>query len=769
MTGSIPKNPSAAKPPTTRASSRATSEPETLSEQFAALERSAKHSVKDGEPSDRPSKRLPVKGDNTLAYMQDVKQTCEDSLQDVINLVTSIRTSIEDLRNTQDSFRLQLLELSKDVDTLRESSPAHIEANNLAHLTDQVRSLRTDVNTLLERDSEPRTSVLGQFDNRLERVNNRLTHIEDSDAIVDSRISALETNIAEVFSRLSQVEPSRPKVDTEGHNGRDTHHDNNSREPHYRSRQKKSKRHTRRDPYLTKSSDSDISCSSSSLESDSDSDSEPETSRHRDERGGIFGRKKGRKHPGLRELNPTNRDYKRLLSYRYYRLKRSSSRRTGRETSKVKDQVSRMNVSLRDLTFDGVDGILVLEFLARFVAEADILEMSEAQAFLALPYFLRGFAAEQFRSTIGASRRDGGVVCWPEAVQYLLRSYATNEAIQDALRALKNVQQTAGETELDYSNRLNRAERRCGNPHRLRDRVTDFISGLDPAVKPLVYRFREENPRSTFLDIVAKARAEGEARRATISSQRRASVTLRQETQNPHGNRGTRHTGKASVHLVEQSEPSPHSSVELRQPSTSAPADDNIHYLTDNGVSIDTYRLPSTRDTDTPTAQSLLEIESRAPRTVPNASIPYSQYDGETRRGRPGWVDTRQLSKHPSASQDYRQARFPPGLICHTCYRRGHIAPDCILPVRELESIVSNYDKLTEDEKLRVPATSYWRARALSGRGEEPPSDIRPVHGTGHTPRPLSPRPILRRPQTPHAPSRSDYVDKLTPTPGQGN
>lgn len=60
---------------------------------------------------------------------------------------------------------------------------------------------------------------------------------------------------------------------------------------------------------------------------------------------------------------------------------------------------------------------MVLDFLARFVHEVEVNLMTEAQAYVALRYFLTGFAKEQYSAVSNAtSSRDGGVSCWPEAV-----------------------------------------------------------------------------------------------------------------------------------------------------------------------------------------------------------------------------------------------------------------------------------------------------------------------------------------------------------------
>lgn len=80
---------------------------------------------------------------------------------------------------------------------------------------------------------------------------------------------------------------------------------------------------------------------------------------------------------------------------------------------KVKDCINWMQLSMRNQYFNAADPILVLESLTRFVAEADIFGMNEAQAYFSLLYFLRGGAEEQLISIRGssqASERD--VSCW---------------------------------------------------------------------------------------------------------------------------------------------------------------------------------------------------------------------------------------------------------------------------------------------------------------------------------------------------------------------
>ncbi|CAN8073884.1 unnamed protein product [Agarophyton chilense] len=174
--------------------------------------------------------------------------------------------------------------------------------------------------------------------------------------------------------------------------------------------------------------------------------------------GVIRSHEKGRRHLGLKDLKPTNPLYRKLLSYRYYRLADSSSSRTPQGTGKVKDCIKIMGLTLRSQELNGEDPKLILYFLGKIVQEADIFQMNEAQAYISLPYFLKGMAEDQHNSVRGSPRAsEGRVTSGPEAVQYLLRSYATGSAIQDAILALRDTKQKPGETETVYSTRLDKA------------------------------------------------------------------------------------------------------------------------------------------------------------------------------------------------------------------------------------------------------------------------------------------------------------------------
>lgn len=88
--------------------------------------------------------------------------------------------------------------------------------------------------------------------------------------------------------------------------------------------------------------------------------------------------------------------------------------------------------------------------------------MSEAHAFIALHSFLTGFAQSQYEAGIDVSLlEEGGISRWPEAVQYLLRSYAQSTYISSAISDLRNNQQRPGVNEQLYSKRTNDEVSHC--------------------------------------------------------------------------------------------------------------------------------------------------------------------------------------------------------------------------------------------------------------------------------------------------------------------
>jgi hypothetical protein len=191
--------------------------------------------------------------------------------------------------------------------------------------------------------------------------------------------------------------------------------------------------------------------------------------------------------------------------------------------------IKNLELTLKERKFDGSDPILIFDFLGRLTEECDTLKMSEGQAFIALPHFLKGRAETQYRASANSSR-SGGVSSWPEAVQYLLRTYATPAAIRKATKEFNSVTQEWDEDETTYAARVNEAAYRCGNVHTEDEKMTKFVDGLLGCIRFTVARFRENEPRQqmTLDRLVQYARDEGDAFRS-----RNNAITSRVQARQP--------------------------------------------------------------------------------------------------------------------------------------------------------------------------------------------------------------------------------------------
>ena len=77
-----------------------------------------------------------------------------------------------------------------------------------------------------------------------------------------------------------------------------------------------------------------------------------------------------------------------------------------------------------------------------------------------------------------------------------------------------------------------------------------------------------------------------------------------------------------------------------------------------------------------------------------------------TDRSRPGW-------------------KMQQKIICYQCYIPDkHIAPECDLKLSSLGEVITNYEKLTADDRSRVPDTSYKWAKQLLSNEESKKTNV---------------------------------------------
>ena len=240
---------------------------------------------------------------------------------------------------------------------------------------------------------------------------------------------------------------------------------------------------------------------------------------------------------------------------------------------------------------------------------------------------------------------------WPEAVQNLFSTYATSSAIRESSNKLQDTRQLATEDEREYSTRINDLAYRCGNVHDEVAKTTFFINGLHPAIRSIVARFRESQPRRcvTFDAIVHYARDEGDAYRA------------RQPTRNLPTRRSS--PAPRAVHFIEDARPQDEEQLLL------APEQSDI-----------TSQLPSTLQSEPPLEHEQLFVTER---TRPATPIAYG--DRNSTPNRVGWVDRGIPNRK---------------VICYRCYEfNSHISPDCKVKFSDYEIIIKNFEILSQNDR----------------------------------------------------------------------
>jgi len=604
----------------------------------------------------------PNNGSTTHQELDTIQQVCEQSNENIRQQLREVNNKVDDLSNkppvngqaTQDgSMDAMRKELNEKIDGFVKSQP------DFNTLFNELFTLRRDTNALLEFHStqqrEPQTTAppSNQSPRNSVKQENEQEPVKEED----------EPNV------LDQL-PSRVYQ-------RQAHHQAQSNNQSRDSR--KSKKTTTRSYVHNRRYD---------VSSDSDSYDEPlehhdQSYDDEDTSASIpfFIRKKGPQHEGLNVIKPADPIYDRLLNYRYYRLSDTRQTRSAMETKLLREQTKSFQTSFDKTKFNGEDPVMVFDFLMKFVEEADTLHVSEAHAFLILPKVLSGRADRQLRSVRNGSR-SGGVTCWPEAVNYLLRTYATAAATRNACNDFRNIRQQAREEEVDFSGRLNDAAHRCGNVFDEIEKMSVFVNGLLPSTQTAVARYRESQPRSalSYEELVQYAQDEGDTHRARTASLR----VVKAATPNKNDR---------VVHFMEPSQ------------AGSQATDEGVEvYVMEDG-SIDTDQLPSTAASSADTLLYLNDNRRKNTAMVRPPVVPHQ--DKGTNKNRPGWETKVEL-------------------ICYTCYVVGdHTSPKCNVPISDMQRIVSNYEALTDEQRSRVPSDSYQLAKKYLGMKRELSSDNR--------------------------------------------
>lgn len=97
-----------------------------------------------------------------------------------------------------------------------------------------------------------------------------------------------------------------------------------------------------------------------------------------------------------------------------------------------------------------------------------------------------------------------------ETVKYLIRTYYTKGSIREDIITFWDTQRNKNENERSYEAKQSKAAARCGNFHSADEKNKLYVDRLNEYIETLMARYREEERRVTYLEVVHFARSKGE-------------------------------------------------------------------------------------------------------------------------------------------------------------------------------------------------------------------------------------------------------------------
>ena len=366
-------------------------------------------------------------------------------------------------------------------------------------------------------------------------------------------------------------------------------------------------------------------------------------------------------YPGLEEIRPLNELFTRALSYRTYRLADVNHAYDSNVAKTLSKTSKRLQHAMNVPKFNGEEAIAILAFLKNFKYACDETDVAEGAALPLMKYFMSGEAKATMLSYIGrgtgfADTQPGvdAINSYPEAVQWLLLTYAKETVLQKAYTEVTHLTQGPGEDENTYALRLRKAALQCGDAFKERHLISIFIDGLKPYSQHVVRDAVAENTRMTFQAIRAKAQSLGDAYRESqrdflrLRSNFSAGKTSRRATSlSADTSNETEVQGEILAIAQEGSYPSSHS------PPSSTPS---------------TTHAGATTDGQSITQRGLIKVR-------PGEVVTTASAEGSNPGPRPGSWRRRPATAEERFSLSERANNYR----CFVCRERGHMMIDCHL------------------------------------------------------------------------------------------
>ena len=242
--------------------------------------------------------------------------------------------------------------------------------------------------------------------------------------------------------------------------------------------------------------------------------------------------------------------------------------------------------------------------------------------------------------------------------------------------------------------------------------MTIFIDGLDPSIRTLVARHREQRPRHelTYQELAQFARDEGDAYRArrqvtvqpkvpripraSIVDRAQANMLLTPVPSVATGS-GHSHDDLFIIGSEQELESDRTSDLPSTDPSIQAPPQQEAGNELESADS---------------EVDATLYASAGPPRIARPQPVPFQ--NAGTSRARPGWVDRNRHQPQPPTCDA--------SIICQTCYAPGHYANECKLQFHHFLQIVKNFDALPNEQRAALLRRSYDRALSLSRLDQGP-------------------------------------------------
>ena len=219
-------------------------------------------------------------------------------------------------------------------------------------------------------------------------------------------------------------------------------------------------------------------------------------------------------------IRPLNDLFTKAVDYCTYPLEIRSARYDASTARRINHYRKKLDVQMKTHTFGGQDPITVLRFLARFKIACDHNGVSEGAAVWCFQFYLTGQAHALLQSrlhgnimVVDAEQREL-LQTYPEVVNFLLRTYLTDEVISEAVGDVTSFRQSSNMTEEVYSNHLWDKLLRCVTLFSDRRLKSLLVEGLLPAICAQVRNYVATHPGVDYQAVARYAQSIGETHRS---------------------------------------------------------------------------------------------------------------------------------------------------------------------------------------------------------------------------------------------------------------